>query len=97
MRELNTTMVATIVLTSRDPHIRHFFVDSRFQGEYAMKGDTHPPIFMKAIEIFGHQKIDVHKFEITSAYTRPPWLVDENETIDLTRGGLAPQILVGFF
>jgi hypothetical protein len=35
---------------------------------------------MKAIEIFGNQEIDVRKVEITPAYTRPPWLVDENET-----------------
>jgi hypothetical protein len=39
---------------------------------------------MKAIEIFGNQKIDVRKVETTPAYTRPPWLVEENETIDLT-------------
>jgi hypothetical protein len=26
----------------------------------------------------------VHKVETTPGYTRPPWLVDENETIDLT-------------
>jgi hypothetical protein len=26
----------------------------------------------------------LRKVEITPAYTRPPWLVDENETIDLT-------------
>jgi hypothetical protein len=36
---------------------------------------------MKAIEIFWNQEIDVRKVEITPAYT---WLVDENETIDLT-------------
>jgi hypothetical protein len=48
-----------------------------------MKAGTPQPIFMKAIEIFGKQKIDVRKVETTPAYTRPPWLVDENETIDL--------------
>jgi hypothetical protein len=47
-----------------------------------VKADTPQPIFMKTIEIFGNQEIDVS--EITPAYTRPPWLVDENETIDLT-------------
>jgi hypothetical protein len=26
----------------------------------------------------------VHKIEITPAYTRPPWLINRNETIDLT-------------
>jgi hypothetical protein len=39
---------------------------------------------MKAIEIFGNQVIDERKVEITPVYTRPPWLVDENKTIDLT-------------
>jgi hypothetical protein len=39
---------------------------------------------MKAIEIFGNQEIEVRKVEITPAYTRPTWLVEENETIDLT-------------
>jgi hypothetical protein len=52
-------------------------------SEYAMKAGTPQPIFMKAIEIFGKQEIDVRKVETTPAYTRPPWLVDENETIDL--------------
>jgi hypothetical protein len=64
MRELNTTMVATKVLTSRGHPIRHFFVDSRIQGEYAMKAGTPKPI-----EIFGKQEIDVRKVEITPAYT----------------------------
>jgi hypothetical protein len=59
MRELNTTMVATKVLTSRGHPIRHFFVDSRIQGEYAMKAGAPNPIFMKAIEIFGNQEIKV--------------------------------------
>jgi hypothetical protein len=39
---------------------------------------------MKAIEIFGNQEIDMRKVEITPAYFRPTWLVDENKTIDLT-------------
>jgi hypothetical protein len=34
------------------------------------------------IEIFGNQEL--RKVEITPAYTRPPWLVDENKIIDLT-------------
>jgi hypothetical protein len=38
----------------------------------------------QSIEIFGHQEIDLRKVEITPTYTRPPWLVDKNETIDLT-------------
>jgi hypothetical protein len=80
MRELNTTMVATKIITNRDHPIRHFFMDSRIQGEYTMKaGTSQPP------QIFGNQEIDVRKVEITPAYTRPPWLVDENETIDLTQ------------
>jgi hypothetical protein len=49
-----------------------------------MKAGTPQPIFMKAIEIFGNQEIDVRKVEITPVYTQPPWLVDENEIIDLT-------------
>jgi hypothetical protein len=59
-------------------------MDSRIQGKYAMKAVTPQPIFMKAIEIFGNQEIEVRKVEITPAYTRPPWVVDENETIDLS-------------
>jgi hypothetical protein len=72
MRELNTTMVATGILTNRDHLI------TRNYGEYAMKTGTSQPIFMKAIQIFGNQEIDLRKIEITPAYTRPPWLVDEN-------------------
>jgi hypothetical protein len=49
-----------------------------------MKAATPQPIFLKAIKIFGNQEINVRKVEITPAYTRPPWLVDESETIDLT-------------
>jgi hypothetical protein len=59
-------------------------MDSIIQGEYAMKTGPPQPIFMKAIEIFGNQEIGVFKVEITPAYNWPPWLVDENETIDLT-------------
>jgi hypothetical protein len=84
MRELNTTMVATRILTNRDHPIKHFFMDNKIQGEYAMKAGTPQPIFMKTIEIFGNQEINVRKVETTPAYTRPPWLVDENETIVLT-------------
>jgi hypothetical protein len=50
----------------------------------AMKTDTPQPMFMKAIEIFGKQEISVRKVETTPSNTRPPWLVNENETIDLT-------------
>jgi hypothetical protein len=50
-----------------------------------MKAGIPQPIFMKAIEIFGNQEIDVRKVEATPAYTRPPWLVDENKTTDLTK------------
>jgi capsule polysaccharide modification protein KpsS len=81
MRELNTTIVATRILTNRDYPIRHFFVDHKIQEEYVMK--TPQPMFMKAIKIFGKQKIDVRKVETTPSYTRPPWLVNENEPIDL--------------
>jgi hypothetical protein len=35
------------------------------------------------IKIFGKQEIDVRKVETTPSYTRPPWLVNENEPIDL--------------
>jgi hypothetical protein len=49
MRELNTTMVATRILTNRDHSIRHFFMDNKIQGEYAMKAGTPQPIFMKTI------------------------------------------------
>jgi hypothetical protein len=49
-----------------------------------MKTGTPQPIFMKAIEIFGNQEINLRKNEIPPAYTRPRWLVDENETIDLS-------------
>jgi hypothetical protein len=84
MRELNTAMVATRILTNRDHRIRHFFMDSKIQGEYAMKAGTPQPIFMKAMEVFGNQEIDGRKVETTPAYTRPPWLIGENETIDLT-------------
>jgi hypothetical protein len=59
-------------------------MDSKIQGEYAIKAGTPQPIIMKAIEISGNQEIDVLKVEITPAYTRPPWFVDENETIELT-------------
>jgi hypothetical protein len=59
-------------------------MDNKIQGEYAMKAGTPQPIFMKAIEIFRNQEIDVRKVETNPAYTRTPWLVDENETIDLT-------------
>jgi hypothetical protein len=57
IRELNATMVATKILTSHP--IRHFLMDNKIQGEYAMKADTLQPIFMKSIEIFGNQEIDV--------------------------------------
>jgi hypothetical protein len=41
MWELNATMVATTrILANRDHLIRHFFMDSRIQGEYAMKAGT---------------------------------------------------------
>jgi hypothetical protein len=33
-----------------------------------MKAGTPQPIFMKAIEIFGNQEIDVRKVEIIPAY-----------------------------
>jgi hypothetical protein len=72
-------MVATRILTNREHPIRHFFMDSRIQGEYAMKAGTPQPIFMKAIEIFGNQEIDVCKVEITPAYTRR-----ERDHYDLT-------------
>jgi hypothetical protein len=74
MRELklNTKMVAMRILTNRDHPIGRFFMVSRIQGEYAMKGPPQP-IFMKAIEIFGNQEIDVRTVEIIPAYTRPPW------------------------
>jgi hypothetical protein len=73
-------MVETRILTKRDHPIRHFFMDSRIQDD-----SRYPqPIFMIAIEIFGNQKIDVLKVEITPAYTGPPWLVEENEIIVLT-------------
>jgi hypothetical protein len=52
MRELNTTMVATRILTNRDHCIRNFFMDHKIHEEYAMKAGTPQPIFMKAIEIF---------------------------------------------
>jgi hypothetical protein len=65
MRELNTKMVATRILTNRDHPIRHFFMDSRIQGEYAKKAGTPQPIFMEAIEIFGNHEIDERKVEIT--------------------------------
>jgi hypothetical protein len=84
MREINTKIVATRILTNSDHPIRHFFMDHKIQEEYAMKTSTTQPIFMKAIEAFGKQEIDVRKVETTPAYTRPPWLVNENETIDLT-------------
>jgi hypothetical protein len=84
MWELNTTIVATRILTNSDHPIRHFFMDHKIQEEYAMKTSIPQPIFMKAIETFGKQEIDVRKVETTPAYTRPPWLVNENETIDLT-------------
>jgi hypothetical protein len=84
MWELNTTIVATRILTNRDYPIRNFFMDYKIQGEYAMKTGSPHSIFMKAIEIFGNQDIDVRKVENTPAYTRPPWLVDENETIGIT-------------
>jgi hypothetical protein len=68
IRELNTTMVATTrILANRDHLIRHFFMNSRIQGEYAIKAGTPQP-----------------KVEITPTHTRPPWLFDKNETIDLT-------------
>jgi hypothetical protein len=57
-QELNTTMVATRILTNRDHSIKQFFMDNKIQGEYA---GTPQPIFMKAIEIFGNQEIDVRK------------------------------------
>jgi hypothetical protein len=59
-------------------------MDSRIQGEYAMKTGTSQPIFMKAIEIFGNQEINIRIVEITQACALPPGYVDENETIDLT-------------
>jgi hypothetical protein len=34
MRKLTTTMVAKKILSNRDHPIRHFFMDSRIQGEY---------------------------------------------------------------
>jgi hypothetical protein len=82
MQEFNTTIVATRILTNSDHSIRHFFMDQKIQEEYAMKTNT--PQFMKAIETFGKQEIDLRKVETTPAYTRPPCLVNENETIDLT-------------
>jgi hypothetical protein len=58
MWELNTTMVPKTILTNIDHHIRHFFMDNRIQGKYAIKAGTPQPIFMKVIEIFGNQEID---------------------------------------
>jgi hypothetical protein len=82
MRKLNTTMVETRILTNKD----HPIMDSKIQGapEYVMKAGTPQPIFMKAIEIFGNQEVNVRKVETTPAYTRPPTLGDENEMRDLT-------------
>jgi hypothetical protein len=37
MKELNITMVATRILTSRAHPIRHFFMDNKIQGDYALK------------------------------------------------------------
>jgi hypothetical protein len=59
-------------------------MDHKIQEEYAKKTNTPQQIFMRAIETFGKQEIDVRKVETTLAYTRPPWLVNNNETIDLT-------------
>jgi hypothetical protein len=59
-------------------------MDQKIQEEYAMKKSTPQPIFMKAIETFGKQEIEVRKIETTPAYARPPWLANKNETIDLT-------------
>jgi hypothetical protein len=44
-------------------------MESRIQGEYAMKTDTTQPIFMKAIEIFWNQEIEMRNVEITPAYS----------------------------
>jgi hypothetical protein len=68
------------ILTNLDQTIRHFFMNNRIQGKYAIKAGTPQPIFMKVIEILANQEIDVRKVEITPAYTRPPRLVDENDT-----------------
>jgi hypothetical protein len=67
-------------------------MDSRIQGKYAMKTGIPQPILMKTIEIFGNQEIDVRKIEITSAYTQPPWLFDENKTIDLTMCAIPKRV-----
>jgi hypothetical protein len=59
-------------------------MEQKVHEEYAMKTGIPQPMFMKAIEIFGKQEIDVRKVETTPSNTRPPWLINENETIDLT-------------
>jgi hypothetical protein len=56
-------------------------MDNKIQSEYAMKAGTPQLIFMKAIEIFGNQEIDVHKLKPTQPILD---YHDENEPIDLT-------------
>jgi hypothetical protein len=67
-------------------------MDSRIQGKHAMNTGIPQPIFMKTIEILWNQEIDVRKIEITSAYTQPPWLFDENKTIDLTMCAIPKRV-----
>jgi hypothetical protein len=47
-------------------------MDQKIQEEYVMKTSIPQPIFMKAIETFGKQEIDVRKVDTTPVYTRPP-------------------------
>jgi hypothetical protein len=57
-------------------------MDQKIQAENAMKTSTPHPIFIKVIETFGKQEIDVLKIETTPDYARPP--ANKNEIIDLT-------------
>jgi hypothetical protein len=66
MEELNTTIVATLILMNERHLIRHFFTNHRIQDEYVMRKGTPSSIFMKTIEKFGELGVDTRKI-----YTAP--------------------------